>query len=169
MDQIGVGPYTKSQAMRVYIWNKQGMEIPGLSKRDQNAFVAAVEANSELNVFADEVILIQKDKQYPAPTDNWAGGTIDSDLMSSIDKTFRRQVMTEFDENTKIIFSDKNMNKLEALYGKKWADALKDSLRRMKSGSNRPVYQGGGARIVNEMLDWLNGSVGAVMFLNVKS
>ena len=169
MDQIGVGPYTKSQAMRVYIWNKQGMEIPGLSKRDQNALVAAVEANSELNVFADEVILIQKDKQYPAPTDNWAGGTIDSDLMSSIDKTFRRQVMTEFDENTKIIFSDKNMNKLEALYGKKWADALKDSLRRMKSGSNRPVYQGGGARIVNEMLDWLNGSVGAVMFLNVKS
>jgi hypothetical protein len=77
--------------------------------------------------------------------------------------------MTEFDENVKIIFSDKNMNKLEALYGKKWVDALKDSLRRMKSGSNRPVYQGGGARIVNEMLDWLNGSVGAVMFLNVKS
>jgi hypothetical protein len=169
MDQIGVGPYTKSQAMRVYIWNKQGMEIPGLSKRDQNALVAAVEADSELNVFADEIVLIQKDKQYPAPTDNWAGGTIDSDIMSSIDKTFRRQVMTEFDENTKIIFSDKNMNKLEALYGKKWVEALQDSLRRMKSGSNRPVYQGGGARIVNEMLDWLNGSVGAVMFLNVKS
>ena len=77
--------------------------------------------------------------------------------------------MTEFDENAKIIFSEKNLNKLEALYGKKWVDALKDSLRRMKSGSNRPVYQGGGARIVNEMLDWLNGSVGAVMFLNVKS
>jgi hypothetical protein len=169
MDQIGVGPYTKSQAMRVYIWNKQGMEIPGLSKRDQNDLVAAVEADSELNVFADEVILIQKDKQYPAPTNNWAGGTIDSDIMSSIDKTFRRQVMTEFDENTKIIFSEKNMNKLEALYGKKWVDALNDSLRRMKSGSNRPVYQGGGARIVNEMLDWLNGSVGAVMFLNMKS
>ena len=169
MDQIGVGPYTKSQAMRVYIWNKQGMEIPGLSKRDQNALVAAVEADSELNIFADEVILIQKDKQYPAPTNNWAGGTIDSDIMSSIDKTFRRQVMTEFDENVKIIFSDENMNKLEALYGKKWVDALRDSLRRMKSGSNRPVYQGGGARIVNEMLDWLNGSVGAVMFLNVKS
>ena len=169
MDQIGVGPYTKSQAMRVYIWNKQGMEIPGLSKRDQNALVAAVENDMELMSFADNVILIQKDKQYPAPDENWAGGTIDGDLMFSIDKTLRRKVMTEFDENTKIIFSDKNMNKLEALYGKKWVDALRDSLRRMQSGSNRPVYQGGGARIVNEMLDWLNGSVGAVMFLNVKS
>tara|TARA_R100001594_G_scaffold1973_2_gene8160 strand:+ start:24 stop:3290 length:3267 start_codon:yes stop_codon:yes gene_type:complete len=169
MEKIGIGPYTKSHAMRVYIWNKQGMDIPGLSKRDQRDLVKAVEADSELNVFADEVILIQKDKQYPAPEDNWAGGTIDTDIMTNIDKTFRRKVMAEFDENVKIIFSDKNINKLEALYGKKWVDALKDSLRRMKSGSNRPVYQGGGARIVNEMLDWLNGSVGAVMFLNQKS
>ena len=73
MDQIGVGPFTKSQAIRVYMWTKQGMEIPGLSKRDQNALVAAVEADSELNVFADEVILIQKGKQYPAPGENWTG------------------------------------------------------------------------------------------------
>jgi hypothetical protein len=169
MDLIGVGPYTKSQAMRVYMWAKQGMEIPGLSKRDQNALVKAVENDMELMSFADNVMLINKSEQYPAPGKNWVAGTIDSDIMGSIDKDFRRKVMTEFDENAKIIFSDKNMNKLEAIYGKKWVDALKDSLRRMKSGSNRPVYQGGGARIVNEMLDWLNGSVGAVMFLNVKS
>ena len=169
MDQIGVGPYTKSQAMRVYMWTKQGMEIPGLSKRDQNALVKAVENDSELMAFSDNVMLINKGAQYPAPTKNWVSGTIDSDIMTNIDKDFRRKVMTEFDENVKIIFSEKNMHKLEAIYGKKWVDALKDSLRRMKSGSNRPVYQGGGARIVNEMLDWLNGSVGAVMFLNVKS
>jgi len=169
MNEIGVGPYTKSQAMRVYMWTKQGMEIPGLSKRDQNALVKAVENDVELMGFADNVMLIAKSKQYPAPGDNWIAGTIDTDLMNDIDTNFRRKAMTEFDENTKIIFSDKNMNKLEALYGKKWVDALKDSLRRMKSGSNRPVYQGGGARIVNEMLDWLNGSVGAIMFVNMRS
>ena len=169
MDEIGVGPYTKSQAIRVYMWTKQGMEIPGLSKRDQNALVKAVESDMELMSFADGVILIQKGKQYPAPGENWVGGTIDSDIMSGIDNTFRREVMTEFDENVDIVFSEKNLLKLEAIYGKKWVDALKDSLRRMKTGSNRPVYQGGGARIVNEMLDWLNGSVGAVMFVNVKS
>ena len=169
MNPIGVGPYTKSQAIRVYMWTKQGMEIPGLSKRDQNALVKAVENDAELMSFADNVILIQKDKQYPAPKEGWIAGTIDGDLMSNIDKTFRRKVMTEFDENTKIIFSEKNLNKLEAVFGKKWVDALKDSLRRMKTGSNRPVYVGGGSRIVNEMLDWLNGSVGAVMFVNMKS
>jgi hypothetical protein len=119
--------------------------------------------------FADKVMLINKTTQYPAPGKNWVAGTIDTDLMSNIDTNFRREVMAEFDENVDIIFSEKNLAKLEAIYGKKWVDALTDSLRRMRSGSNRPVYQGGGARIVNEMLDWLNGSVGAVMFVNMRS
>ena len=39
---IGVGPYTKSQGIRVYMWNKQGMEIPGMSKRDINALVLSL-------------------------------------------------------------------------------------------------------------------------------
>jgi len=169
MQEIGVGPYTKSHAIRVYTWAKQGMEIPGLSKRDQNALIKAVESDNELNVFADEMILIQKDSQYPPPGENWTGGDITSDILQGLDKGFRQKAMTEFNENVAIIFSEKNMNKLEAIYGTKWTEALKDSLRRMKSGSNRPVYQGGGSRIVNSMLDWLNGSVGAVMFLNMKS
>ena len=169
MQKIGVGPYTRSHAIRVYAWTKQGMEIPGLSKRDQNALVKAVESDNELNVFADEMILIQKDSQYPPPSENWTGGTIKNDILQGLDKNFRRKAMTEFDENVEIIFSEKNLNKLEAIFGSKWVESLKDSLRRMKSGSNRPVYQGGGARIVNSMLDWLNGSVGAIMFVNMRS
>jgi len=169
MQEIGVGPYTKSNALRVYIWNKQGMEIPGLSKRDQTALVEAVETDMELKSFADNVILIQKESTYPAPGNNWTGGDITTDILQGLDKGFRNKLMTEFNENAAIIFSEKNMNKLEAIYGTKWTEALKDSLRRMKVGSNRPVYQGGGSRIVNELLDWLNGSVGAIMFLNMRS
>ena len=169
MESIDVGPYTKSHGVRVYIWNKQGMNIPGLSQRDQNALVKAVEANPELQAFADNVILIQKDSQYPPPSNNWSGGNITSDILSGLDKGFRRKSMTTFNENVDIIFSPENMNKLEALFGTKWTEALKDSLRRMKAGSNRPVYQGGGSRVVNNLLDWLNGSVGAIMFLNMRS
>ena len=44
--------------------------------------------------------------------------------------------------------------------------AIEDSLRRMKSGSNRPP---GGNRVTDGLLDWLNNSVGAVMFLNTRS
>jgi len=169
LKSIGVGPYTKSQAMRVYMWVKQGMDIPGLSKRDQNALVAAVEADSELRAFADQVILIQKDSTYPAPGQNWVAGNISSDIIQSLDKGFRNKLLTEFNENLNAIFTADNLNKLEALYGTKWVEALQDSIRRMKAGSNRPVYQGGGSRVVNELLDWLNGSVGAIMFLNMRS
>ena len=169
MSQIGVGPYTKSQGIRVYLWDKQGIEIPGMSKRDQAALVKAVKADIELQTFADEVALIQKTKKYPAPSSTWLAGDITTDVLKGIDTTFRTEQMTEFNENVDVIFSNKNLNKLEAIYGSKYREALEDSLRRMKSGSNRPIYTGGGSRIVNEMLDWLNSSVGVVMFLNMRS
>jgi len=171
MDQIGVGPYTKSHAVRVYNWVKQGIDMTqhGMSQRDVNALVKAVESDNELNVFADEVGLIQKDGKYPPPGKNWQAGDIATDITDSLEKDMRRKAMTEFNENADIIFSEKNKRKLRAIFGDKWVSALEDSLRRMKSGSNRPVYVGGGARIVNSMLDWLNGSVGAVMFLNMRS
>ena len=166
---IGVGPYTKSQALRVYLWNKQGANIPGMSKRDINNLVKAVEADIELQSFADQLGLIQKTKKYPTPEQNWLAGDIKSDLLRGLDTTVRKELFTEWQENVDIIFSPKNLNKLEAIYGSKYREALEDSLGRMKSGSNRPVYVGAGARLINEMLDWLNASVGVVMFLNVKS
>jgi len=50
--EIGYKSYNKSQAVRVYLWNKQGMDIPGMSKTDIDGLVAAVEADQELNIFA---------------------------------------------------------------------------------------------------------------------
>ena len=117
LEEIGVGPYTKSQAIRVYMWNKQGMDIPGMSQRDINALVKAVESDNELNVFADEVVLIQKEKQYPAPNQNWLAGDIASDIMQGLKTGFRKKLMTEFNENADIIFSKENLNKIEAVYG----------------------------------------------------
>ena len=169
LQPIGEGIYTKEQAVRVYLWNKQGMDIPGMSKRDVADLVKAVEADAELNVFADELQLIQKSEQYPKPGKNWLGGGIKDDILNGLDTSFRSDLMAEFNENVDLIFTPENLNKLEALYGSKYVEAVKDSLRRMKSGSNRPVITGSGARAVNEMLDWLNASVANVMFLNVRS
>ena len=169
LQPIGEGIYTKEQAVRVYLWNKQGMDIPGMSKRDVADLVKAVEADAELNVFADELQLIQKSEQYPKPGKNWLGGGIKDDILNGLDTSFRSDLMAEFNENVDLIFTPENLNKLEALYGSKYVEALKDSLRRMKSGSNRPVITGSGARAVNEMLDWLNASVANAMFLNVRS
>ena len=164
--QTGVGKFSFGQAVRVAIWTRQGMKITGLSKTDANKLNAFINKNKELSMFVNELINIQKGKPYPKPGDNWTAGTIISDITNGINKVNRKEYLQEWQENVDIIFSDKNMNKLQAAYGSKYIEALRDSLRRMKSGSNRPV---GGSRVVNEVLDWLNNSVGTVMFLNRRS
>jgi hypothetical protein len=164
--QTGIGGFTFSQASRVAAWTRQGMNIPGLSKRDVKELNDFVDNNAELNTFVDELIKIQKGKPYPKPGKNWLGGTITSDILNEINKVNRKAYLQEWQENVDIIFSDKNMNKLEAAYGPNYVEALRDQLARMKSGSNRPI---GGSRVVNNVLDWLNNSVGAVMFLNTRS
>jgi hypothetical protein len=58
------------------------------------------------------------------------------------------------------------MNKLEALYGSNFTFALKNMLGRMKRGSNR---SSGGSPQVDNVIDWVNNSVGTTMFLNRKS
>ena len=164
--QTGIGGFTFSQASRVAAWTRQNMEIPGLSKRDVKELNNFVDNNAELNTFVDELIKIQKGKPNPKPGKNWLGGTITSDILNEINKVNRKAYLQEWQENVDIIISDKNMNKLEAAYGPNYVEALRDQLARMKSGSNRPI---GGSRVVNNVLDWLNNSVGAVMFLNTRS
>jgi hypothetical protein len=164
--QTGIGGFTFSQASRIAAWTRQGMNIPGLSKRDIKELNDFVNNNAELDIFVNELINIQKGKPYPKPGKNWLGGTITSDILNEINKVNRKAYLQEWQENVDIIFSDKNMNKLEAAYGPNYVEALRDQLARMKSGSNRPI---GGSRVVNNVLDWLNNSVGAVMFLNTRS
>ena len=162
----GIGGFTFSNAVRVAAWTRQGMEVPGLSKRDVKELNDFVSKNAELNTFVDELIKIQKGKPYPKPKDSWLAGSITTDITQEIEKVNRKEYMQEFLENADIIFSEENLSKLEAAYGSKYVEALKDNLRRMKSGSNRPI---GGSRVANQVLDWLNNSVGAVMFLNTRS
>ena len=162
----GVGGFTYSHAVRVAIWSAQGMEIPGLSKRDIKELNDFIQNDSELKTFVNELIVIQKGKPYPKPGANWLGGNITSDIINDINKVNRAEYQQEFRENVDIIFSEANMNKMEAAYGTRWRKAMEDSLRRMKSGSNRPP---GGNSVTDGLLDWLNNSVGAVMFLNTRS
>jgi len=165
-DQAGYSNFTWSQALRVYIWNMQGMDIPGLSQRDKNALVKLIEDNADMKVFAEKIAFIQKDKDYPAPSKDWVGGSITGDIINSIQKVFRKQALQQWQENVDIIFSEKNMNKLEAIYGSNFVVALKNILGRMKRGSNRPVSS---SKQVENVIDWLNNSVGTIMFLNRKS
>lgn len=158
--------FTKEQALRMYIWNKQDMNIPGLSKTDLADMVKLVEADANLQVFADQLIEINKGDGYPAPKEYWLSGSITTDLMDGLGGTKRAKHLEEWQQNADVIFSEKNLNKLEAVHGKAYREALENMLERMKSGKNRNYN---GDSTTGRMLDWLNGSIGAIMFLNTRS
>ena len=164
--ETGVGKFNYQHALRVYIWSQQGMSIPGLSKADAKKLNDFIKNNSELKSFAEGLMGIQKDQLYPEPDKSWLGGNLTTDIIGGINKVNRSNYQQVFRENVEIIFSPENLNKMEAAYGTAWRRAMEDTLRRMKSGSNRPI----GSNLVTEkVLDWLNNSVGAVMFLNTRS
>jgi len=159
-------PYTVGNAVRVYTWVQQGMTIPGLSKTDQKILEDYVAADENLVTFANELIAINKDNGYPKPTDGWLAGTITTDLLSGLNTVVRAKYLKQWQNNVDEVFSETNMNKLEAAYGKGYRDALENMLGRMKTGSNRGFK---GDTLTGRFIDWINNSVGAIMFFNMRS
>ena len=158
--------FTNEQAVRVYLWNKMGEKIPGLSKSDLKELNDIVENNPKLKVFADQILSITKGDGYSKPKDSWAVGTITTDLIDVLNTKKRGKYLETWKQNKDLIYSKENLNKLEAAYGPKYRAALENSLRRMESGSNR---LGGGNRLSNQVLDYINNSTGAIMFFNTRS
>ena len=160
------GDFTFQDAIRVYLWNKHGHNIPGLSKTDQQALVDIVTSDSQMQTYAETLNIISKQEAYVNATENWESGDIRTDLDDATGRVGRAQFFTEFNENAETIFSEENLNKIEAAYGSSVVSALKDILYRTKTGRNRPSGQNA---MVNRWLNYLNGSVGSVMFFNIRS
>ncbi len=165
-DLIPTKDYTNDQAVRVYLWNKAGYSVPGLNEKEVGALVAYVAGNPELALYADSLVTISKSNEWLKPSEHWDVGTILSDINNLTEKGGRKAYLAQWIENVDEIFSDVNLNKIEALYGKRHVTALKDSLYRMKNGTNRP--SGSNAQ-VNKWNNWLNNSIGSIMFFNRRS
>ena len=160
--------FTFDQAVRVYLMNKNDIDIPGISKRDTAALTKIVESDQRLKDFASKLSTVTGlEEGYITPNDvNWLASTIEMDIKSINNDVRRSEFLNEWIENKKVIFSEKNLNKLEALYGTSYRNALEDILYRMETGSNR---QKGSSKLVNQFTDWINNATGNIMFLNVRS
>ena len=158
--------YTREQAVRVYIWNKQGMTVPGLSKTDLKDLVNYVNSDAALKTFGDQLININKDDGYAAPNSGWLAGTTTTDLLQNIGTTKRAKHLAEWQQNVDIIFSEKNLNKMEAAFGKAHRIALEGILKRMKTGRNRSFQTDS---LTGKVTDWLTNSIGTIMFFNTRS
>jgi hypothetical protein len=160
--------FTYDQAIRVYLWNKAGFEVPGLSKRDLKELTDVVDNNTDLLDFASKVSIIsKKEAGYSKPSEHWLVENLTSELLSgeAVSQS-RSEFLAEWKQNSSEIFSKENLNKIQATYGNKFREALEDILYRMENGTNRPT---GSSRLTNNFMNWINNSTGAIMFFNMRS
>ncbi len=159
-------PFTQEQAVRVYIWQKQGITVPGISETDMQELSEFVEGKEDLKTFADQLMYIQKGDQYAGPKEGWPAGTITTDMLEGLNTTKRAKALEQWQANADEIFSEANLNKLEAAYGKPYRKAMENMLQRMKSGRNRNFQ---GDTLTGRFTDWVTGSIGTIMFFNTRS
>ena len=160
--------FTVDHAIRVYLWNKSGFQIPGLAEGTKQKLLKAVETDVNLQVFANNLGIISKAKEgYVEPGTDWVAETIIADLANVTDKIGRAEFLKPFAEAADIIFSVENLNKIEAVYGRDYREALEDMIYRMKTGKNKS--SGTSDRQVGRWTNWITNSVGAIMFLNMRS
>ena len=160
------GDYTYDQAIRVSLWTRAGYDVPGLPKRDLAKLNKIVMEDADLSAYADGLLLMSKTDKWSEPGEHWNAQTILSDLNGLTEKKGRKEYLAEFIENANIIFSPQNLNKIEAIYGTKHRNALEDILYRMENGTNRPS---GSNKTVNRWNNWVNNSIGSIMFFNRRS
>jgi hypothetical protein len=159
--------FTYDQAVRVYLWNKSNIEIPGIDRKTKNKLVYFVKTDSDLLKFAESLSLAARQSgKWMDPSTTWDSETIISDLHNITEGSGRKAWLSEFIENADSIFSPENLNKVQSIYGTNVRIALEDSLYRMKNGKSRPE---GTDNLTNKWMNWINGSTAAIMFFNTRS
>ena len=158
--------FTKEEAIRVYVWDAQGLDVEGLSNVDLPVLVNYVNSQPDLKAFADKLLELNKNNPPKAPTKGWTSGTITSDLLNTLNTEGRKKMLEVWQQNVDAIFTETNLNKLEAAFGQRYVEALTSSLEAMSTGkSSKPT----GNRITDGFVRWLNAAVGNIMFLNRRS
>ena len=159
--------FTIEQAIRVHRWTESGYEIPGLSKKDAKMLNDYVNKRSDLLGYSKSLGELTKlERGYSSPSEYWLAEGILTDLNNISEKVARKNYLKEFIENKNIIFSKKNLNKIESQLGPKFREALQDAVWAMETGQTRKE---GSNRLVNKYMNWVNNSVGVIMFANMRS
>ena len=159
--------YNIDQAVRVYIWSRLGKEIPGISQSEIAQLTGAVHNSPRLQAYAKGIMNITKTKEkYPDPSSNWFRSNVQYDLFTYATDGIRSDFLAPWQANVDAMFNKQNLNKLEARFGGKYVHNLKQMLERMSKGKSRPESTN---EAFNKALNYVNGSVATIMFLNMRS
>ena len=165
-EKIGNSNFRNEDALRVYVWSLQDIEVPGLSMKEKTNLLEHVRSNKNLRLFAAQVSGLNKGFGFTEPKDNWISGSLSGDLYNSIQKLNRKSYLQEWQTNVDAYFTPGNMKLMEATLGTKWRYAMENSLLRQQTGENR-YYGVDGS--VGKFADQLSGAVLNTLSLNNKS
>ena len=172
---------TQGQAVRLYNAIKQGEKLDLSDDQKQRVLdYVNAKSNAKIKAFAEALPKIyreansltsREENSIPYAYDkdgnvDYTAGSLQGDLLTFANKEVREHALAQFNQNVGDIFSDANIKRLEALYGKDYASALKNIIHRMKTGRNRSVMQD---KYLGRVLDWVNGSQAVIMFWNFRS
>jgi hypothetical protein len=144
-----------------------GYKIPNLTPKEQKSIVNAVKESPALLQYANGLMNITKvAAKYPEPSENWFADNVKSELFRFINTKVRSFYLEEWQANVDVIFSKENLNKMQAKFGYDYVDNLQKTIQRMKNGRSRPLNLN---TAETKALDYINGSVGVIMFLNMRS
>ena len=178
--KIGVAGLTKEQAIRLYLWDSNGelpkLDLEGveqvLSPQDVDALRKEIQTDKKLTTIASHLQMLTKRHQidgkgkgYVPYDDLWIGGTISTDLITYANGPRRKHYLAQWRQNIDEIFNKRNKSKIKLIYGKSFLTEIEKSIDRQWSGKNiEPT-----SKLDRNIHSWINGSVGAIMFLNMKS
>ena len=168
--------YTKEQALRVRMWYLKGYKIPGLTEKEAQNLSNSVRQDFDSMQLMEKLDNIFQEKIYPEPTDNdWLAGGMLTDILDHVNDKTRKEYLQPFFDNIEAAIGTfaqgnklkgDNVNKLRAAMGNNYITALENMLTRIRSGRNRTI---GDDKVTNSFLDWVNNSVGTIMFFNTRS
>ena len=167
--ESGIGAFSNEHAVKVYLWNKYGQDYSetGLSKVAAKKLIDLVENNKTLKKFADDLGDITNLKtEYVTPTGDWMGRGIQQDVSDVANKMNRKIYFQEWIENKNAIFTEANLNKIQAIFGKNHRLALEDMLYRMEHGVTRNK---GMDPTASWFMKWWSSATSTIMFFNRKS
>ena len=167
-DDSGVLDLSNEDLIKIYFYNKAGYEIPGISQQEVDYALSALRDKKALFGLAKDIL-----NMYPAtnaiwskPDAYWKNRPVSQEISNAVQKEVRAEVFADWVELKNRAFSQNNINKIRALYGKKFSDALVDVLDRMETNRIRSARL---ADWENNLINWTRGSVSNVMFWNGRS
>jgi len=159
-------PYNIGTAVKAYNWVRNGQDpLPNSkSSRKQDIIdrmIATVESNPKLVELADFL----NDNVEINYSDRMLTESLGQTIMSEVQKGVRSKHLETFARNVDAIFDQTNLDQLEKQFGKKYVQALRGTIKRMKTGRNRSGLDAQS----NVFAKWLGRSVGSTMFINRRS